>query len=254
MAPGDAPFSRQTIMAAEKFLQMSMGLISTYAFRFRSSPDEVDTALVHRAALEHMRPSRRHRREGVGLARQTFRESLFRDGFSILETGEIAPIPTAEPERYETNVHVFISYRRDDSRYQARDIYRAFCKVITPDQVFMDVDTISPGDNFRKVLNDWVDQCDLLLALIGPGWLDARDPKTKRRRLDNPSDFVRIEIGAALARGIPVVPVLLDGAPIPDSKLLPDDLKGLVDQQAEFVEYRTFDTDVERLIRKLGLS
>ena len=86
------------------------------------------------------------------------------------------------------------------------------------------------------------------------GEIDARDPKSQRRRLDNPSDFVRIEIGAALARDIPVVPVLIDGTPMPDVGLLPDDLKELVDRQAEFVEYRTFDADVERLIKKLGLS
>jgi hypothetical protein len=149
---------------------------------------------------------------------------------------------------------VFISYRRDDSRYQARMIHAAFCKVIPRDHVFMDVDSIPPGSNFRKILKDWVNQCEVLLALIGPGWIDARDPKTTWRRLDNPSDFVRIEIAEALARDIPVVPVLIDGALLPDIGLLPDDLKELVDRQAEFVEYRTFDADVDRLIKKLRLD
>ncbi len=149
---------------------------------------------------------------------------------------------------------VFISYRRDDSKYQARMVHTAFCQTVPRDHVFMDVDSIPPGANFRKILKDWVDQCEILLALIGPGWIDAIDPKTSRRRLDNPSDFVRIEIGEALARDIPVVPVLLDGTPMPDPDLLPDDLKELVDRQAEFVEYRTFDADVERLIRKLRLT
>jgi hypothetical protein len=146
---------------------------------------------------------------------------------------------------------VFISYRRDDSRYQARMIHAAFCKAISSDHVFMDVDSIRPGANFRKILKNWIDQCEVLLALIGPGGIDERDPKTKMRRLDSKSDFVRIEIGAALARGIPVIPVILDKAPIPDVNLLPDDLKELADRQAEHVELRTFDTDVERLIRKL---
>ncbi|HEX5863100.1 MAG TPA: SUMF1/EgtB/PvdO family nonheme iron enzyme [Casimicrobiaceae bacterium] len=149
---------------------------------------------------------------------------------------------------------VFISYRRDDSKYQARMIHTAFCKAIQSDHVFMDVDSIPPGANFRKILKGWIDECEVLLALIGPGWIDASDPKTKRRRLDNPSDFVRIEIGEALARDIPVVPVLIDGTPIPDVGLLPDVLKGLVDRQAEFLEFRTFDADVERLIRKLRLN
>jgi Hsp70 protein/TIR domain len=149
---------------------------------------------------------------------------------------------------------VFISYRREDSRYQARMIHLAFCKAIPSDHVFMDVDSIPPGANFRKTLKGWVDECEVLLALIGPGWIDARDPKTKGRRLDNRNDFVRIEIGEALARGIPVVPVLLDGTEMPDVGLLPEDLKELVDRQAEFVEFRTFEADVDRLIRKLGLS
>jgi hypothetical protein len=149
---------------------------------------------------------------------------------------------------------VFISYRRDDSKYQARMIHEAFCHVLPQEHVFMDTASIPPGANFRKTLTDWVNECEVLLALIGPGWTDATDPKTSRRRLDNPNDFVRIEIGEALARDIPVVPVLIDGTPMPDIDLLPDDLKELVDRQAEFVEYRTFDADVERLIEKLRLT
>jgi hypothetical protein len=149
---------------------------------------------------------------------------------------------------------VFISYRRDDTRYQADRLHAALCRTIPSDHVFMDVDSIPPGANFRKILKDWVDQCEVLLVLIGPGWIDARDPKTKGRRLDNKSDFVRIEICEALARNIPVVPVLIDDAPMPAVDLLPDDLKELVDRQAVFVAHRTFEADVERLIRKLRLS
>ena len=148
---------------------------------------------------------------------------------------------------------VFISYRRDDSRYQADKIYKAFSQVVPRDHLFMDIDSIPLGANSRKILKDWVDQCEVLLALIGPGWTKAQDPKTKRRRLDIPSDLVRIEIGEALARNIQVVPVLLDGTPMPDIAVLPDDLKGLVDRQAEFVEFHTFGADVERLIKKLNL-
>ncbi len=149
---------------------------------------------------------------------------------------------------------IFISYRRQDSRYQARSIYSAFVREVGPENVFMDVDSIPPGVNFRKILKDWVDQCEVLLALIGPDWIEARDPQTGQRRLDNPSDFVRIEIGEALRRDIPVAPVLLDGAALPQAHQLPDDLKELCDRQAAFVEYRTFDADVERLIKKLRLS
>jgi hypothetical protein len=77
---------------------------------------------------------------------------------------------------------------------------------------------------------------------------------TGRRRLDNPKDFVRIEICAALSRSITVVPVLLDGAPMPEADQLPENMRKLVGRQAEFVEYRSFDTDLDRLIRRLGLA
>jgi hypothetical protein len=91
------------------------------------------------------------------------------------------------------------------------------------------------------------------LALIGEGWVSARDPKTKKRRLVNPNDFVRIEIREALKRGITVVPVLLDGAAIPAVDDLPDDLKSLTRRHALLVDFRTFDDDVRRLIRRLEL-
>jgi Uncharacterized protein conserved in bacteria (DUF2252)/TIR domain len=149
---------------------------------------------------------------------------------------------------------IFISYRRNDSKYQARMIHEAFCRIIPRGHVFMDVDTILPGRKFREVIKDWLNQCEVLLALIGPGWIDAIDSKTGRRRLDNPVDFVRVEIGEALLRNISVVPVLLDGTSMPDVGQLSEDLKELVERQAWFVEYRTFNADVERLIDKLGLG
>jgi hypothetical protein len=151
-------------------------------------------------------------------------------------------------------VKVFISYRRIDASYPADGIFRAFQAVLGPDGVFMDVDSIPPGRNFRKILKDWVDQCSILLAVIGPHWIDVTDPRTGRRRLDDPDDFVRIEIGEALARDIDVVPVLLDGTLMPDRSRLPDDLKELADRQAAHVERRTFDADVARLIRQLRLE
>ena len=73
----------------------------------------------------------------------------------------------------------------------------------------MDIDAMSLGRDFRKQLADAVNQCDVLLAVIGDHWLDARDPKKGTRRLDDPEDWVRIEIAAALARDIPVVPLLV---------------------------------------------
>jgi chemotaxis protein histidine kinase CheA len=147
---------------------------------------------------------------------------------------------------------IFISYRRDDSRYQAQRIYEALLRGLPRENIFMDVDAIPLGVDFVKVLEGWLEQCDVLLVLMGAGWANSTDPKTGRRRLDNQKDFVRVEIRAALTRDIPVVPVLLDRAELPEEAELPDDIKGLLNRNAEFVEYRTFDADVQRLIRKLG--
>src|SRR5665213_112765 len=149
---------------------------------------------------------------------------------------------------------IFISYRREESKYQARMIYQAFSKLRPTSEVFMDVDTIPLGVNFAEVIGGWVQKCDVLLALVGAGWLESKDPKTGFRRLDNPNDFVRIEVSEALNRGIPVVPVLLDDAPLPDQDQLPDDLRTLFDRNAAYVSYRTFDGDVEGLIKRLGTT
>jgi len=71
---------------------------------------------------------------------------------------------------------VFISYRRDDARWQAREIFRSLTQVLPRDHVFMDIDSIPPGADFVDVLEGWVDQCDILLALIGSDWVDGPSP------------------------------------------------------------------------------
>ena len=149
---------------------------------------------------------------------------------------------------------IFISYRREDSKYPATRIYEALSRELSRESVFIDVDNIPPGANFVKVLEGWVERCDVLLALIGAGWVNSTNPKTGKRRLDNPKDFVRVEVRGALTRDIPVVPILLDGVEMPDEAELPDDIKGLLNRNAEFVEYRTLDADVQRLIKKLGMG
>jgi formylglycine-generating enzyme required for sulfatase activity len=92
--------------------------------------------------------------------------------------------------------------------------------------------------------------CTVLLAVIGPGWLDARD-SAGRRRLDNPDDFVRIEIAAALQRNIMVVPILIDTAPMPEVDLLPDLLKPLTWRNAFVISHSRFASDVGRLAQTL---
>jgi formylglycine-generating enzyme required for sulfatase activity len=115
----------------------------------------------------------------------------------------------------------------------------------------MNVDAIPLGANFAKVLGEEVAKCDVLLAIIGPGWIDARD-EDGRRRLDNPHDFGRIEIAAALKRDIPVIPVLLQGTRAPKADQLPDDLKELALRNGLDVRHASFHADMDKLIRGLG--
>lgn len=149
---------------------------------------------------------------------------------------------------------IFISYRREDSQHQADRLHAALSRKIPKRNIFIDVDNIPVGVNFVQHLDQQVAQCDVLLALIGPDWLEAKNPQTGQRRLDDPKDFVRIEIASALKRGIPVAPILLDGAPFPPEHSLPDDLKPLTLRNGVEVRRLTFDADTERLVRGLDLT
>jgi TIR domain len=145
---------------------------------------------------------------------------------------------------------VFISYRRADSAGYSGRVMDRLDRELGRDLVFMDVDAIPLGTNFTKVLHEEVAKCGVLLAVIGPNWLDARD-EHGNRRLDNPNDFVRIEIAAALQRSIPVIPLLLDGARIPKADELPEDLKELALRNGMEIHHASFQDDMNRLIRGL---
>jgi|GEM_PF-4316757 len=141
--------------------------------------------------------------------------------------------------------NVFISYRRDDAAGYARAIYDQLTERFEAAQVFMDVDAIEPGLPFDEVIRKAVGQCEVLLVLIGSRWLEVQPDG--RRRLDDERDFVRLEIGAALARNIRVIPVLLDGAQMPAENALPEPVRGLVWRNAIEVSNTRFTSDVNRL-------
>ena len=145
---------------------------------------------------------------------------------------------------------IFISYRRDDSAGHAGRVHDRLQRAFGRDLLFMDVDSVPLGTNFVEVLAEEINKCDALLAIIGPGWLDARDEKNQRR-LENPDDFVRVEIGTALKRGVRVIPVLLEGTHVPKADQLPDDLKGLALRNGLDVRHASFSEDMERLIHGL---
>src|SRR5262245_16490469 len=122
---------------------------------------------------------------------------------------------------------IFINYRREDSIGTAGRLHDRLAQPFGQKNIFMDVDSIPPGVDFVADLNRQVSACDVVLVIIGSNWLNAKD-ETGRRRLDNPDDFVVIEIAAALGRNIPVIPVLLDGVRMPKASELPGPIKPLV--------------------------
>ena len=145
---------------------------------------------------------------------------------------------------------IFINYRRDDSIGMAGRLHDRLAQTFGRDKLFMDVDHIPVGVDFVEHLNSQVAACDAILVVIGPHWLDAKD-ESGDRRLDNPDDFVAIEIAAALARDIRVIPVLVDGARIPKASQLPDSLKPLARRHAAEVRHSHFGHDAEALVERM---
>jgi len=111
----------------------------------------------------------------------------------------------------------------------------------------MDLDAIALGEDFVEAIETTVEKCDVLIAVIGNNWLTSTD-EHGGRRLDNPEDFVRMEIRTALKRKIRVIPVLVDGAVMPRSTDLPEDLKPLVRRSALRITDTSFDGDCRRLV------
>jgi hypothetical protein len=152
--------------------------------------------------------------------------------------------------------HIFLSYGREPNAIHAGRLHDSLIAGVdehpgfSEDQIFMDIDTIAPGDDFREAIADAVAKCDVFVALIGKQWATIRD-KQRERRLDNPGDYVRLELEAALERKIPVVPVLVDGAKMPSERDLPKSLSPLVYRQAVELTNARWRDDVGRLLASL---
>jgi hypothetical protein len=145
---------------------------------------------------------------------------------------------------------IFISYRRQETAYPAGWLYDRLADRFGGGQVFKDVDSIQLGDDFVEVITRAVGSCDVLLALIGERWLTITD-EHGRRRLDDPDDFVRLEIEAALTRKVRVIPILVDGARMPNADELPDSLLKLAHRQALELSPAHFEFDSSRLFAVL---
>jgi Sel1 repeat/TIR domain len=146
---------------------------------------------------------------------------------------------------------IFVNYRREDSISTAGRLYDRFSHTFGRKNIFMDVDRIPAGVDFEAHLNSQIAACEIALVVIGPRWLEVKD-ESGGRRLDNPDDFVTIEIATLLARNIRVIPVLVDGARMPKAGELPDPLKALARRQAVEVRQLHFGRDADALVERVN--
>jgi DNA-binding CsgD family transcriptional regulator len=145
---------------------------------------------------------------------------------------------------------IFICYRREETAYPASWLFDRLTDHFGEGKVFKDVDSIRPGDDFVEEITAAVESCAVLLAVIGRRWLTVTGEEG-RRCLDDPADFVRLEIEAALTRDVRVIPVLMDEARMPSAAELPTSLEKLARRQAVELSPHRFNSDVGRLLRLL---
>jgi TIR domain-containing protein len=146
---------------------------------------------------------------------------------------------------------IFISYRRADSAADMTD--RVYEHLVRRWQgcVFMDIDSLKAGDLFAKAIEQSLQNCAVMLVMIGHYWASLTDEQGARR-IDNPGDYPRMEVAAALKRGIRVIPVLVGNTPLPKREELPRDIAGLLDRQVLRLSREEFDADMERLISSVA--
>lgn len=147
---------------------------------------------------------------------------------------------------------IFISYRREDSEDSARALYESLVPLFGKERLFIDVEDVALGFDFRQAVESSLSTCGVFLAIIGPAWLNITAPNdpSGKRRLDNPSDTVRQEIATALKKGgsLPVIPVLIRGASMPTADQLPEDLKDLAFRNGLALIHLDWEANVKRLV------
>ncbi|HEX4749118.1 MAG TPA: toll/interleukin-1 receptor domain-containing protein [Bryobacteraceae bacterium] len=142
---------------------------------------------------------------------------------------------------------VFISYRREDSSGYAGRLFDILSSHFGRQNTFMDLDTIQGGDDFPAVIEEKIRVSDVLVAVIGTKWVTVTE-ENGTRRLDNPHDFVRLEIGKALERGIRVIPLLVGGAAMPHAEDLPIEIRPLCEREAVEIGDAHFHSDTDQLV------
>src|SRR5258705_765000 len=142
---------------------------------------------------------------------------------------------------------IFVCYRREDTDSVVDRLLLSLRPRFGKDRIFVDVDSIGVGKNFRRVIEKALGSSRILIAMIGRNWLTATDKKGNRR-LDDPLDSVRIEIATALKQNMTVIPILVYGASMPDLEDLPEDIAELQLLHAVSLDRRHWDQDVDLLL------
>ncbi|MDQ6843505.1 MAG: toll/interleukin-1 receptor domain-containing protein [Bacteroidota bacterium] len=142
--------------------------------------------------------------------------------------------------------NIFISYRKDDSKWNTQILYDRLSQFFPAGSLFKDFNTIKAGEDYRNSIDKALKKCNVLLVVMGKGWLGITDTDG-RKRLENPEDLVRIEIATALKRNIRVIPVLFDNIGMPRQQELPEDLQPLILRQCISVSETNFDYDIRHL-------
>ncbi|MEP6584973.1 MAG: toll/interleukin-1 receptor domain-containing protein [Ginsengibacter sp.] len=146
--------------------------------------------------------------------------------------------------------NIFISYRKDDSKWNTQLLYDRLSHYFSPKAIFKDFNTIKPGENYRQVIGEALKKCQVLLVIIGKNWLNSKD-ENGSQRLQNPEDLLRIEIETALSRNIRVIPILFDNTTMPSESLLPESLWPLALRQCLQVTETNFDYDIKHLAESI---
>jgi hypothetical protein len=147
--------------------------------------------------------------------------------------------------------NIFISYRREDTAAYARLIFNELVEAFPRQEVFMDVDSIRPGEDFSEVIVHRLKSCSVLIVVIGRNWSKFAE-QVAEASADDREDFVRIEIEAALKLKLLIIPVLVDGVPMPRSADLPKSLRPLARRTAIEVRHVHFAANCARLIDALS--
>jgi len=172
-------------------------------------------------------------------------------------SGSMAAGPSAPPKRFRW-VHgrklrrpmIFLCYRHEDTQGFAGRIYDRLVSKYGYEQVFRDIDSIPTGVRFPAWIESRMGQCSVVIVLIGAAWLAAKDDNGQRR-LDSPKDWVRQEIETALRHDIPIIPVRVEGAPMPSEEELPQSIANLAEFENTEVADRRWDYDIGQLIQAI---